>query len=348
MDDLVSEFVIEAADSLAGLQSALAALSKGDEHADAAASMLRRMHGLKGLFGFAGFARAEAIAHAAEGLLQAVAASGKPASWRDLSLLADSLQRLAELGGAAGPGLSEPEGDDNDFLTGLELAAAAIRGEAGLVSGSLPAPAAPVGLPSGERRARAPWIGLDRLARSLGDRLGKRIDLMIGGDELRVARDVIPPLRTVLIALVRNACDHGVEPPDERRAAGKPGGARLQLTVRRTEDGFAIELADDGRGVDPGRVAARAAAQGIAAADALAQMDVHALQALVFEPGLTTAERLTAISGRGVGLDLVRREVEHLGGRITMASVPGSGTRFTIDLPVSALAQPASRRLAAA
>jgi two-component system chemotaxis sensor kinase CheA len=337
MDDLVTEFVLEASDSLAGLQSGLAALSLAGAESGVAAEMLRRMHALKGLCGFAGFARAEAIAHAAESLLVELRQDGRERDWRALALLADALEQLAVLIGAAAVGHGEAEGEDDELITSLERAAS--RRDPDSATDSDPKP---------DRRARPPWAGLDTLARGLGDRLGKRIELMIGGDDVRVTLEASAPLRAALIALVRNACDHGIEPPEERRLAGKPGRARLQLTVRHTAQGFAIDLADDGRGVDPERVRRRAEALGVASGEVLAGMDVQALQRLVFTSGFSTIESATVVSGRGVGLELVAREVERIGGSMEMESVPARGTRFTLNLPESALAGPASRRLAAA
>lgn len=352
MDDLISDFAIEAAEALAELQAGVAALALRREVVGPATEMLRRLHGLKGLCGFVGCPRSESLAHSAESLLDALVQSEPPPAWAALGLVGDVVARLAELIGAVSRTGHEPEGSDEALITALELSAASLRGVA-YDPASVPAPSVVRGLPvglaavaaeSGERRARSPWCGLDTLARALGDRLGKRIDLVVGGDDLRMSLNAAPRLRSALIALVRNACDHGVEAPAERRAVGKPPLSVLQLTIRRTARGCAIDLIDDGRGVDPNRLRDACRAHGLGDARALATLADADVQQLVFSPGVTTAQSLTALSGRGLGLDLVRGEVEALGGGVEMVSAPGRGARFTLTLPASALATAADRR----
>lgn len=349
MNDLLSDFALEAAESLGGLQGGLATLSLRRQDPSAAAEMRRRLHGLKGLCSFVCMVRAEAVAHAAESLLH-TAGPGQPPSYTDLALIGDAIHRIAELIAVVAYDGVEPRGDDSALIGALEAAATA---SAARVAEPVPlfadgACEAAAPQPAPGRRARPPWCGLDNLARGLGDRLSKRIDLVVGGDDLRIDPAAAAPLRAALIALVRNACDHGVEPPSERRNLGKAPAALLHLTLRRTAEGVAVDLVDDGRGIDPTPLRRRCVAMGaIALAEAEALSDEEA-QRLVFTPGLTTAATLTVLSGRGVGLEVVRREIESLGGRVEMSSVPGKGARFTLMLPKSVLAGPASRRLAAA
>jgi two-component system chemotaxis sensor kinase CheA len=347
MDDLVSDFVCEAGESLAALQAAYARLALSHDCGEAAGTMLRRLHALKGLCGFAGFARAEALADAGEGLLAGFADG--PAPTEALTGLGEMLERLHALIAGAAELRGEPDGDDGPLLSDLEALAAGVRARrpaAGFTA--LPEMLrAPLAGPA-ERRAGAPWSGLDTLARTLGDRLGKRIDLAVGGDDVRFAPGAAGPIRTALIAMVRNACDHGVETPAERRAAGKPALSILRLSVHRRDGGVAIELADDGRGVDPATVRAGCVAAGrLDAASAAGLSDAEA-QALIFEPGVTTAGALTSLSGRGLGLELVREQLAGLGGGVEVRSTPGQGARFVLTLPGAALASAADRGRVAA
>jgi two-component system chemotaxis sensor kinase CheA len=344
MDELVSDFVIEAVDALAGLQSGVARLSLSHD-AEAAADMLRRLHALKGLCGFVGLPRAEAVAHAAEGLLTVVAERPDIPDSVTLGMISDMIARLGELLGEAVLRRAKAEGDDHDLITALEQTVAQLH--ATPHRADRPGPTFRSASP-GDRRTRAPWCGLDTLARALGDQLGKRIDLVVGGDDVRIAMSAAPGVRTALIALVRNACDHGVETPAERRAGGKPPQSLLHVAVRRTDTGVAVDFADDGRGIDPQKLRDRAVAQGQMAACAAASLSDHDAQDLAFAPGLSTAESLTPLSGRGLGLELVRREMRALGGEVEMCSTPGRGCRFTLLLPKSALAAPHARRQAAA
>jgi two-component system chemotaxis sensor kinase CheA len=349
MDNLVSDFVCEAADSLGGLQSGLARLAVDRSDRAALVEIQRRLHGLKGGCGFVGFNRAEALAHAGESLLAAVSNSPGPVSAAAIAPLGAMIERLGELFALAAETVGEPAGDDGALVALIEEAAVGLRG---VRADFQPSEIKPAGLNAAaivsERRVHAPWSGLDALARSLGDRLGKRIELMTGGDDLRIDPAAIPALRTALIALVRNACDHGVESPAERRAAGKPSRAILRLSVHLRGDGCAIELADDGRGIDPELIRQHCIAQGRIDAATAARLDEGELQAMVFAPGVTTAHTVTALSGRGLGLELVRREIEALGGAVELTSSPGCGARFLMRLPASVLATAAARGRVAA
>ncbi len=177
----------------------------------------------------------------------------------------------------------------------------------------------------------------DRFPRHVRDTahaLGKDIDLVLEGRELEVDRSLLDELSDPLLHLLRNAIDHGLERPAERRAAGKP--ERGRLVVRAIRDGamVAVTIADDGRGVDRAKVAASARAQGVADAESLADDD-HGLLHLLARPGLSTATTVTALSGRGVGVDAVQNRVQSLGGRLELATAVDTGTVITMRLPLS-------------
>lgn len=173
-----------------------------------------------------------------------------------------------------------------------------------------------------------------RYVRETAQSLGKDIDLVLEGRELEVDRSLLDELSDPILHLLRNAVDHGLETPDERVVAGKPAQGRL--VVRATRDGsmVAVTVADDGRGVDRAQVAARATAHGVAGAEALAHDDQGLLQLLAM-PGLSTATSVTALSGRGVGVDAVLSRVQALGGRLDLATAAGTGTAITLRLPLS-------------
>ncbi len=173
-----------------------------------------------------------------------------------------------------------------------------------------------------------------RHVRDTAQALGKEIDLVLEGRELEVDRSLLDELSDPLLHLLRNAIDHGLERPAERRAAGKP--ERGRLVVRAVRDGamVAVTIADDGRGVDRAKVAAQARAHGVADAESLADDDRGLLQ-LLARPGLSTASTVTALSGRGVGVDAVQNRVQALGGRLELATATDTGTVITIRLPLS-------------
>jgi two-component system chemotaxis sensor kinase CheA len=174
-----------------------------------------------------------------------------------------------------------------------------------------------------------------RLVRDLSRRLGKNIDLVLEGEDTMADKDVIEALGDPLVHLVRNSLDHGIEPADERITAGKPGPAKLTLAAVADGDAVIVEISDDGRGIDPERVKRKAYEKGLISEEELdALSDTDAVD-LVFRPGFSTAEQVSELSGRGVGMDAVRASVEKLGGSVTMKSQLGSGTSTRLRLPLS-------------
>ena len=174
---------------------------------------------------------------------------------------------------------------------------------------------------------------LYRIMRSVAKELDKRANLEIVGAQTELDRSVLEKLVGPLEHLLRNALDHGIESRDARRAAGKPEQGEITLTVRQAGNEIVIEIADDGGGIDVARVRDKALALGMIAPDA--QPTPAQLYECLFKPGFSTASKVTAISGRGVGMDVVRAEIAALGGRVEIASEPKRGTRFTLSLPLT-------------
>jgi two-component system chemotaxis sensor kinase CheA len=172
-----------------------------------------------------------------------------------------------------------------------------------------------------------------RLVRDLSKSLDKKINLVIEGEETELDKSVIEDLLDPIMHSVRNSIDHGIESREERRAAGKPEEGMVLLRAANEGNMIVIEIADDGKGIDVEAVKAKAAERGIISPNKLLT-DVEAFN-LIFEPGFSTAKQITAISGRGVGLDVVRRSIEKLNGTVTVDSERGKGTKFVIKLPLT-------------
>lgn len=174
---------------------------------------------------------------------------------------------------------------------------------------------------------------LPRLVRDLAAQCGKKIAIQLKGEETELDKTVIERIGDPLTHLIRNAVDHGIELPQERLAQGKPEEGQISLNAFHQGGSIYIEVADDGRGLDRERIIRKAAERGlIADGDALTDDQVYRL---IFRPGFSTAEQVTNVSGRGVGMDVVRRNVEELEGSIAIATEVGRGTRFTIKLPLT-------------
>jgi two-component system chemotaxis sensor kinase CheA len=176
-----------------------------------------------------------------------------------------------------------------------------------------------------------------RMVRDLAQRLHREVEFEISGREARLDKSMADLLVDPLMHLVRNALDHGIEPPAERVAAGKPRRARLMLGATQHPDGIHISVRDDGRGLDRAAIHQRAVERGLAKSDAvLSDREIHAL---LFRSGFSTAAEVTEISGRGVGLDVVAHTVGRIGGVIDVETTMGRGTCFTLRVPASASLQ---------
>jgi two-component system chemotaxis sensor kinase CheA len=172
-----------------------------------------------------------------------------------------------------------------------------------------------------------------RILRELTTSTGKHVRLEVSGESTELDKTVIERLGEPLTHLIRNAVDHGIESAEARIAAGKPAEGTLTLSAEHRSGRILIRIADDGAGINRERVLAKAIEKGLVAPDA--QLSKEEIDHLIFAPGFSTAAAITNVSGRGVGMDVVRQNVKELGGRITIDSEPGSGTTFTLTLPLT-------------
>ncbi|QAY78626.1 chemotaxis protein CheA [Sphingosinicella sp. BN140058] len=176
---------------------------------------------------------------------------------------------------------------------------------------------------------------LPRMVRDLGSATAKKVTLEIDGGDVELDREMIEMIRDPLTHIVRNAIDHGLELPAERRRVGKAEAGLLRVSARQSGNQILIEIADDGRGIDAEALVAKALGHGIISLDQAGRMPHERKLSLIFEAGLSTAKAVTSISGRGVGMDVVRANVERIGGLVDVDSVVGQGVRFTLRVPLT-------------
>ncbi|WP_313809400.1 chemotaxis protein CheA [Sphingobium sp.] len=179
------------------------------------------------------------------------------------------------------------------------------------------------------------FTAIPRMVRDLSRDLGKRIDLCLEGGDVEMDREMVEMVVDPLTHIVRNSIDHGIETPEKRRALGKPEAGRLKLEARQSGNQIVIEVADDGQGIDTGRLVDKAIAAGRLSPEAAARMSEAEKLDLIFHPGLSTASQVTAISGRGVGMDVVRANVERIGGVIALDNRPGRGLTIMLRVPLT-------------
>ncbi len=181
----------------------------------------------------------------------------------------------------------------------------------------------------------AVFLRFPRLVRDLSAKLGKQAVLVLRGQDTELDRTVVDALGDPIVHLVRNALDHGLEPAEERVAAGKPATGTVEISARHAGSSIVICVRDDGRGIDPERVARKAHERGLIDADEIGLVDAARAAELLFRAGFSTAEQTSDVSGRGVGLDAVRSALRGLGGDATLTSAPGGGTVAEIRLPLT-------------
>ena len=177
--------------------------------------------------------------------------------------------------------------------------------------------------------------GFPRLVRDLARELGKQARFEVVGETTGVDRDILDRLEAPLNHLIRNAMDHGLEMPEDRRAAGKPPTGTIRLEARHRAGMLQIILSDDGRGIDLERLRAKVVERGLTTAAMAARLSETELLDFLFLPGFSTKEQVTEVSGRGVGLDVVQSMVHAVRGSVRVASRPGKGTRFVLQLPIT-------------
>ncbi|WP_267396016.1 MULTISPECIES: chemotaxis protein CheW [unclassified Sphingomonas] len=179
------------------------------------------------------------------------------------------------------------------------------------------------------------FSALPRMVRDTAAELGKTVALSIDGSDVELDREMIELMRDPLVHIIRNSVDHGIEFAAERRAAGKADAGKLLVSARQSGNQILIEVADDGRGIDVDRLVAKAREQRLYTGAELAAMDEAAKLDLIFHAGLSSRDMVTAISGRGVGMDVVRANIEQIGGRIVLANQPGRGLTIVIHVPLT-------------
>jgi two-component system chemotaxis sensor kinase CheA len=176
---------------------------------------------------------------------------------------------------------------------------------------------------------------LPRLVRDVSRQLDKNVTLETSGETAEADKTIVDRLFEPLMHLVRNAVDHGIESPGQRRAAGKPETATISIAASRIADRFLLEVTDDGRGIDPALVRWKASEKRLVPADELSALTDEQVVDLVFAPGFSTAAEVSDTSGRGIGMDVVRTVVEQMGGRVSLASQAGTGTTVRLDMPMT-------------
>jgi two-component system chemotaxis sensor kinase CheA len=184
------------------------------------------------------------------------------------------------------------------------------------------------------------WSRMPRVVRDLGTSLGREVNLVMEGRETELDRSLLEAVKDPLTHLVRNAVDHGIEPPDVREAKGKPRQGTVTLRAYHAGGQVVVEVSDDGFGIDPQAVGRAAVAKGLRTAAQVQSLSLSDVRDLLFEPGFSTSTTVTSVSGRGVGMDVVRANIENIGGSVDLESVFGEGTTWRLRIPLTLAIMP--------
>jgi two-component system chemotaxis sensor kinase CheA len=393
MDELLADFLSDAAESLEIIEADLLRLESRPGDGAIVNAMLRQMHTVKGACGFLNLTRLSVLVETAESYLSA--ARGAPVTPAGADAMLRCLDRIkGVIAGLNATGV-EPQGDDSALL-GEMIAAIADSGRGPSALAIEPPAAASVRVSAaaldslselaadltraraallhtldmpGAEKMRAPllalaktasdmaaltdhlrrrpagetWRPLPRIVREASAALGKQVELVLEGEEIDLDAHIVDGMKGALMHLARNAVAHGVESPSERLALGKTAHGTLRITARRATDGAVLfEIADDGAGLDPATIRRRGIENGMISAAQAARLNDRETLDLLFSPGFSTAAKVNALAGRGIGLDAVRAAVERLGARLEVDARPGAGATFRIRIPDRAAAPPSA------
>ena len=278
--------------------------------------MFRAAHSLKGLSAMLGFEDISRLTHEVENVLDAARNDGLPISRDVVSALSADVDRLAAMVDALQH--DDPRTSERDNVA---------RETGNNQQDSAPARIVPIG----------PLLSrLGRVAHDIAHAKGKAIRVSTAGGTTKVERRLLGKLGEALMHMVRNAADHGVEASHERVTAGKSPIGRITIAVFRSDSHLMVQVRDDGRGLNAQSILAKAMQKGLVTSARAAQLSRSEILQLTWQPGLTTAEQVTAVSGRGMGMDIVKSNTTALGGHVELDSREGSGTTVTVKLPSSA------------
>ncbi|MFP4528654.1 MAG: chemotaxis protein CheA, partial [Candidatus Kapaibacterium sp.] len=185
-------------------------------------------------------------------------------------------------------------------------------------------------VPVGKLYQKAP-----RIVRDLSREFKKQIKLVVKGEETEIDRGIIEELNDPLVHMIRNSCDHGIESPQDRMEKGKPAQGTITLDAEQEGNNIVLKISDDGQGMDPEKIKSKAIEKGIITEEQASQMSSREAYQLIFMPGFSTAQKVSNVSGRGVGMDVVRTNIQNLKGMIEIESAPGKGSTFIIKLPLT-------------
>ncbi|MFY9288575.1 MAG: ATP-binding protein [Alphaproteobacteria bacterium] len=341
MDDLLKEFLAETSESMIALDQQLVSLENNPKDSELLNSIFRLMHTIKSSSSFLGLNRFKRIAHAAENILASIRDEKAVLSADIAALLMLSLSRIQLLLTELQEKGVEPLGQDDDIITALETMV--------LPPGIHPQKSAFAHKMDNDDDALLPigslWQRMQAVARDASFEANKKIHFKTHGEAVEVPRKVIRLMRDPLMHLIRNAIAHGIEKDTDRAHAGKLSEGSIVLDAQCRDGRLIIQVADDGAGISINKIKNEILKKSLATQQVLDGLEDQEVIAYIFKPGFSTADDVSTLSGRGVGMDVVKTNIEKIGGTIECESIPGKGTCFFIRIPLMMASQPPVRQV---
>ena len=329
MDALAVDFLAEVNETFIELSPLLSRISKTPDDREVLHAVFRHLHSIKGACSFLDYPRMQTLCHHGEEFLSAYRDENMTLSRAQADLVVALFRQVQFLSEEVEVSGSEPDGDDHALITLLKSPSDGedLQVDASVLINTRERVASTITRPIGDR-----WISFPAIVEDLAMKLNKKIALTMEGQEIEVSDALAKAIKAPLMHMLRNACDHGIEAPDERAKKGKAETGEITLKAFQEEDSTVITLCDDGKGLDVGLIRQAIVEKGLASKQETGAMSDQDAFKFIFNPGFSTAQEVSEISGRGVGMDVVAFNIQQIGGTLDLETSLDAGSCFTLKV----------------
>lgn len=353
MNEALQEFLVESTEGMTQLDQDLVFLETNPTNIDVLSRIFRTLHSVKGTCSMFGFLRLQQVAHAVEDILSAIREGHLPISSSVIGTMLKSFGIIKSLLTAIEATTLEPAGNDSvmiaelrrllhprdfdmDFLPENFQVKVGPYAQQGNQLSALTSNLQQMAIKNPMQPIGNAWNELPRIIRDLSKASNKKIELKLTGQEIEIDREILYGIQSPIVHCVRNSVDHGIESPEIREKAKKASAGTIWINAFHEEGHIVVEIKDDGRGINIPALRKKAIERGLISAKDMANLSDRQICRFIFEPGISTAHQVSEISGRGVGMDVVRTNIEKLGGKVDLKSIWGLGTTVRIKIQSAA------------
>jgi chemotaxis protein histidine kinase CheA len=319
MDDLLKDFIDETESGLLALEDSLKSLEESPHNQEALYNAFRIMHTLKGSSRFLKFSRLEGVSHEAENLLSTFRDRKKAASRESLDPIYETIETIKDILTFLEIKGREPKGEDSELKDRLRRAYKDKHDGENTQTPYI--------------SKKNIWKNLDDMVKDISLQLGKRVRLIVTGGNILLEDHVFEYVKDPVVQLIRNAIDHGIETPEVRRLNNKPEYGTIKLESYKDHNEIIIDVSDDGEGLATEKILDKALEQNLITENETTNLPEEVIQQFIFKPGFSTANDISTVSGRGIGMDIVYNNIKKTGGTIEFSNTKGQGVKFSIKIP---------------